>query len=239
MKTRTLLLGLALLGGTAGVSFAQTSYETKTVYFDQLTGAKFKAKEKGTIDLGGWKRVEKLKVKVNGEIPGLRFYANSNEYVPTYIPTPRPYYEVNVGSAIDHLEVMADRDCAFQGGYLDVISHPISAPRGRLGGFYYGNAAAEELSVIEAGINILRYRFEDEKYIQYLRPIVDAINQAKIMEYSRGEIAQQSMNAIDSVIAQVDFAGDFLKTCLRIDDDRRIAIQLLSSKERLKMMRGN
>lgn len=233
MKPVLLLLCLGLFGTSA---MAQVDYKTKTVVVDRATGARFKAKEKGYIDFGGWKHVEKMKIKVNGPIPGLRLWANNQEYTPVYVPGARPYYQASIGAAVSAIDVYADSDCRFDGIVLNSIDHVINAPRG-YGGFYSADAA-RELALIEDGVQALRYRFEDEKFITFLRPILDAIAQAQIMQYSRGEIAQQSLNAIDAVIAQVDFAADFLKTCLKIDSDRMIAIELLSAKERLSMMRG-
>ena len=235
MKSLFVLSMLVGVGISQG-SFAQETYKTKTVYVDQATGFRFKAKEKGTISLDGWKHVEKLKIKVSGEVPGFRFWANGREFSPVFNPGAEPYYSVNVGAAISGFEVRADQDCALSGVIADEIDHEIHAPCGGYGG--YSAEAGDELATIQRDVYTLRYMFEDEKFITYLRPILDAIAQAEIMEYSRGEIAQQSLDAMDAVIAQVDFASHFLMHALKIDADREIAIELLSAKESLSMLRG-
>ena len=234
---KSLLVLSVLLGvGIGQASFAQNDYKVKSVYVDQATGMRVRAKEKGTIDFNGWKHVNKLKIKVSGPVPGLQFWANNREYTPTYFGGASPYYSVDVGAAIPGFQLMADQECALRGVLMDEIDHPIFVPRGGFGS--YSANAANEIAIIQSDVEALRYRFEDEKFITFLRPILDAIAQAQIMEYSRGEIAQQSLNAVDALIAQIEFAGDFINSALKVDMDRNIAIELLSAKERLKMLRG-
>ena len=240
MKTSTLLLGLAIFGTfnavSGGSAMAQSSYHTRTTMVDQATGARFRANERGTIDFNGWKHVDKLKIKVRGQIPGLRLWANDQEVTPSYVDGPSPYYEAPIDAAVSGIQVSADQDCQFNGMEMNYEDHAIQAPMGY--GGYYGAGAADELTTIQNDVQTLRFRFTDEDYIQFLRPITNAISQAQISEYSRGEIAQQSMKAIDAVVAQVDFAANFLQSALNVDTDRNVVIDLLSAKERLNMMRG-
>jgi hypothetical protein len=63
MKSKTLLLGLALFAAytvsLSATASAQTTYRTRTVMVDHTTGARFKARERGTIDLNGWKHAKR------------------------------------------------------------------------------------------------------------------------------------------------------------------------------------
>ena len=234
-KIKTLITLTMISGGIllASTSHAQVSEKIKFKFVDNSTGMTMKVKEKIRVDLNGWSHVEKVKIKVKGEIPGFTVYSNGYAHTPTYIPGAQPYYECPVNEAVNLLEFVADQAAVLGGISYGYVDRAIGVP------FFGGGSCsvpAEEVRKIIQGVEALSQFVSLQDQQTYMLPIKIAAGHALALEYGRGEYSMRSGAALQALIAQVDFAQPYIEQQMSINAIYDWAVYLISVKERLAQM---
>jgi len=215
-------------------ALAQRTEDVKVKYVDHFTGGKFDLKEKLHIDFDGWAHVEKLRLKVKGPIPGLTVASNGVNYTPVYVPgsNGESYYECPIHSSVNGVDVSASQPAYLGPMEYDYVNRPLSVPP--VAGWYA--VPTEEIERVIGATEGLSQFVSLTDQQQYLLPIKVAAGHALALEYGRGDYSMKTNQAIQALIAQVDYARPLIESELQIDAAYSWAVYLLSIKERLSQI---
>lgn len=227
------LVSAAVFTG-ATIQTAQASYDYETV--KMFVGeTKIKVKSKVTYELGGWRHVEKLKIKIKNGYEKIKIKANGVDYWPTCSAYD---CEVPVHATLARLEIMnlGASDVIFAAG--ECVRSALAYGGGYLvgGGGIFGSAPIAIVRDVERIVEQLDYYVPLEKQIQFTRPIKIAAGMAEAMTLGRGEYSMKTTDALVALVAQIDYAQAFVEETFKTDATFYLTVDLLASLHALADM---
>jgi hypothetical protein len=230
---------IALFTVTASLFIGNLAHAQYRPFHDYLMGdsnVKIKVKESNRFGFDGWRHIEKVKIKVDGETvykSKIKVTANGTERKLIYKDG---YAEADIGEAIRGFEIYnngIDGDINVGGVYCDGIDGDIRAPLQFGGGFELSpDAVALSLRVAQISHVLSEYVSIDDQRT-YLVPIKVQAGRCMATSEARGPYSARGSECLAALVAQIDFANNFVTQRLEIDATFDLAEELLAARETL------